>query len=59
MKVFIQYFSEGNLPLFDPFALRAKQFDDKNTSILPNVVGASVINLDAGLDTTIYRIVTD
>jgi len=49
-------FLKGNLPEFDLFTLRAKQFDDKIKVYITDHPHTSVVNIGAGLDTTFYRV---
>ncbi len=54
--IMFNLFLKGNLPEFDLFTLRAKQFDDKLKVYITEHPRASVVNIGAGLDTTFYRV---
>jgi len=54
--VMFNIFLKGNLPEFDLFILRAKQFDDKIKAYITEHPRASVVDIGAGLDTTFYRV---
>ena len=54
--VMFNLFLKGNLPQFNLFMLRAKQFDDKLKVYITEHPRASVVNIGAGLDTTFYRV---
>ena len=47
---------KGNVPEFDLFTLRARQFDEKAKAYITEHPHASVVNIGAGLDTTFYRV---
>jgi O-methyltransferase involved in polyketide biosynthesis len=54
--IMFNIFLKGNLPAFDLFTLRAKQFDEKAKAYIAEHPNASVVNIGAGLDTTFYRV---
>jgi len=54
--VMFNIFLKGNLPEFDLFIFRAKQFDDKIKAYITEHPRASVVDIGAGLDTTFYRV---
>ncbi len=54
--IMFNLFLNGNLPQFNLFMLRAKQFDDKLKVYITEHPRASVVNIGAGLDTTFYRV---
>jgi O-methyltransferase involved in polyketide biosynthesis len=54
--IMFNIFLKGNLPEFNLFTLRAKQFDDKIKVYITKHPRASVVNIGAGLDTIFYRV---
>ena len=54
--IMFNLFLKGNLPQFNLFMLRAKQFDDKLKVYITEHPRASVVNIGAGLDMTFYRV---